>query len=565
MSKLEIKIKKAASAYYAGTPIMSDNAFDLLTDQLPKGHKLRTTPGWGASELATAAEGKVKIKHKHLIEGLPKKMYEGEESTVYEITPKLDGAACVAYYDSRGVLENAVTRGDGYYGIRVDAEMESLPENFIPHAQVRGEVVILVDDWLELLDRDDCRQYKHPRNAVCGILNSVNRDLDQYLTFIAYTWINTELGTQTESNFILEEEGFITLRPVYEHNESLYDNNSCFEGEEVGHPWKEVIPNGYAVVDGSVWRHVESGIASAFKYKNLEVPVTVTRVEWIESDRGRLHPTVHFTPVELDGATIAKASGKSGAFIMDNEIGPGAKIIIRRANNVIPDIVSVVEGADLVMPDVNYYWEGANMRASEGRSNHDGFVDTCRQMILSKCHKGIAEAGINQYVIISDSIEDCIMDDQEKVGKTYRAIEQGLAVAKMADWSNYELLLFCKIDGIGRRAATSYLRDDSTDRIKRLIEESSLYRGLLRIYAPPRKFPRGFIHEDEDNGMVKVCITGSLNGYTKKEFAEKYEFQLVTTVKAADIVVASDTNSAKAKQATKLGKSILTQEQYESL
>lgn len=557
LTELEESVVKAASAYYAGNPIMSDEEFDILISNLPAESKLPSQTGWGGSELLASSD-KTEIKHRSHIGGLPKTKYNGEEATIYEITHKLDGITGVAYYDGRGNLEYVLTRGDGNVGIKVDAEL-NIPKSYHPNAEIRGEIVVEFEDWELLLQKGD---YKHPRNAAAGIVMSKSRDLDEYLTFIAYDWINSPHETQTESLLDMED-AFTCLSPIYSHDESDYDNESHIGGTTL--PWKEVIPNHFVVVDGSVWSHVKTGEAKAFKYENLEVETTVTKVEWIESDRGRLHPTVHIEPVELDGATISKASGKSGKFIVDSKIGVGAKILIRRANNVIPDIVSVLESASTInLPQVDYYWEGANMRMENGRSLREQLQDVCRQMILAKSKKGIAEKAVNQFAILSDSLDDCQMNLDEKVGKTYNSVEQGMAAALMSTWSNFELILFCKIDGIGKRAATSYLNGEASDRISHLLNSSELYSKVLSIYKPSENFPKGFIQDDEDTGQVKVCITGSLEGYTKKSFSEKYDLRLVD-IKDADIVIASDNTTAKAKKADKLGKTILTQQQFESL
>ncbi len=341
---LENLIKQAAVAYYAGDPIMSDADFDALVDQLPPDHPLRNTPGWGGSEL-TASQKKVTVKHAMFIGGLNKSKWDNEIPTSSTtITPKLDGITGVAYYDTRGELMYVVTRGDGDEGLVVHQGRSLVPTSFEPDAIVRGEIVILKEDWDELLSLTD---YKHPRNAVAGIVNSQgDSPYNDFLTFIAYERLDRAERSQGERLSALASRGFKVVNYYFLHVPNLFDNNNLIEGL----PWKAVGNNLTAVVDGSVWYDEKSGERKAFKYENASAVTTVKHIEWTRSSRGRINGVIVFDPVHLDGAEISRCTAHNCRFLVDNGIGPGAIVTTRRPE---PPRNSLRMGRQWCSPHVN--------------------------------------------------------------------------------------------------------------------------------------------------------------------------------------------------------------------
>ena len=80
---------------------------------------------------------------------------------------------------------------------------------------------------------------------------------------------------------------------------------------------------------------------------------TVTNISWIASRNRSLKPIVHHETAILLGCNLTKVSGDNAKFIIDNNIGPGAKILITYINNIIPRILSVISPAsnNLNYPD----------------------------------------------------------------------------------------------------------------------------------------------------------------------------------------------------------------------
>ena len=82
-----------------------------------------------------------------------------------------------------------------------------------------------------------------------------------------------------------------------------------------------------------------------FKTTGESAFTTVTEVVWAAGKEKDLTPVVFYNPVTLSGATLQRASGYNARYIVQNNIGPGAEIIITRSGDVIPKIIELVTPA----------------------------------------------------------------------------------------------------------------------------------------------------------------------------------------------------------------------------
>jgi hypothetical protein len=89
---------------------------------------------------------------------------------------------------------------------------------------------------------------------------------------------------------------------------------------------------------------------------------TVVRVEWNISRQGVYIPRLEIAPVEIGGATITYVTGHNCKFVLDNGIGPGARVTIRRSGDVIPIVEGVVRAVTVQLPAGT--WDGVNIRAA---------------------------------------------------------------------------------------------------------------------------------------------------------------------------------------------------------
>jgi DNA ligase (NAD+) len=306
----------------------------------------------------------------------------------YHISAKLDGVSALWFPQTKKLY----TRGDGMRGRDISA--------FVPYFQglVISEKVVAVRG--ELIMRSDSAVIpagKLARNIVAGALNRKVLDptLFAEIRFITYELISvanqhssasaaasaptlTNPLSPEDANKLLRIEGFETARAAVLPSAKLNAANlsEMFSTAEGKSPYQMdgivVAPNqprpatyvpqirkGEAVNPGDrvAWKTRSASAAAASKARTI-----VRAVEWNVSHTGYLIPRVLFDPVVLAGATIGAATGLHGRWIYDNKVGPGAEIEVRRAGDVIPQIVAVLTPSPTgpAMP-LRYEWAAADV------------------------------------------------------------------------------------------------------------------------------------------------------------------------------------------------------------
>jgi DNA ligase (NAD+) len=377
IAALVAKLEAASYAYHNGLePVMTDEAYDaaidLLRDAEPE-HPFLTKVG---APVITGDEVALpiplpslnKIKDQAAID----KWTAKHGSSSYHISAKLDGVSALWFPQTKELY----TRGDGMRGRNISA--------FVPYFKglVISEKVVAVRG--ELIMRSDSTVIpagKLARNIVAGALNRKVPDptLFAEIRFITYELIQSVLGSARpeDANKLLRTEGFETARAAVLPSTKLNAANlsEMFSTAEGKSPYQMdgivVAPNqprpatyepqvrkGEAVNPGDrvAWKTRNAAASAAAKARTI-----VRAVEWNVSHTGYLIPRVLFDPVVLAGATIGAATGLHGRWIHDNKVGPGAEIEVRRAGDVIPQIVAVITPSPTgpAMP-LRYEWASAD-------------------------------------------------------------------------------------------------------------------------------------------------------------------------------------------------------------
>lgn len=304
-------------AYYEGTPLISDAEYDYLVSINPE------------AESSIGPRGDV--PHLYKMYSL-QKYYPGRGDTLpnnlkdYVETPKLDGNAVELVY-FEGNLVKATTRGDGDYGnditekmVLIIGEYFSLTDNLV---QITGEVVAT-------------RDVPNARNLAAGALNT--KDMDEFwlrvrelgLVFVAY-------GIKPSNNDYYHQD-LIDL-----HDEFLVPNSTKV---------LEFIKEGNIKTDGTVYRlnknsDFESlGYTSKFPRGAFAVKVDaeyvttkLLDVSWETGRSGKVTPTAILEPVNIDGATIQRATLNNVAFIEAMDLSIGDTVHVIRSGDIIPQIV----------------------------------------------------------------------------------------------------------------------------------------------------------------------------------------------------------------------------------
>jgi len=296
-----------------------------------------------------------------------RKVRAAAENPVYIVEPKFDGlSVSIEYRD--GLFVRGSTRGDGSVGEDVTENIRTIrtvPMRLnkpLPYIEVRGEVYMSHESFEKLCERqelNDEKPFKNPRNAAAGSLRQKNsqitasRMLDIFV-FNVQQVNGAELLYHDEALNFLKELGF-TVPPFFK---------SCLTIEEVTeevHRIGELRGSlGYSI-DGAVikvnsfaQREILGSTAKfpkwaeAFKYPPEEKQTKLLDIEINVGRTGVLTPTALFEPVNLAGTTVSRATLHNQDFITEKGIRIGDTVILRKAGEIIPEVVSVVS-----------HWEGS--------------------------------------------------------------------------------------------------------------------------------------------------------------------------------------------------------------
>lgn len=364
--------------YTEDAPEISDYAYDMLYRRLENLEMefpaLKTadspTNRVGASGYNTFAE----VVHTVPMESLHDSFSEEElrdfdrrvravvDDPVYVVEPKFDGLSVALEYVN-GVYTRGSTRGDGVTGEDVTQNIgtiRSVPKTLseaLPFLEVRGEVYMSDESFQALCERQELleeKPFKNPRNAAAGSLRqkdpkiTVQRTLDIFVFNIQAIEGET-VHTHYDALERLHALGF-TVSPLYcrtgdietviEKIREIGDRRGTF-------PYP--IDGAVVKVDDFAQREALGSTAKfprwaeAYKYPPEEKETTLLDIEVAVGRTGVLTPTGVFAPVFLAGTTVSRATLHNQDFIMEKDIRIGSKVIIRKAGEIIPEVVSVVE------------------------------------------------------------------------------------------------------------------------------------------------------------------------------------------------------------------------------
>lgn len=340
--QIEDRIRSAISSYYAGHPEITDEEYEELI----------SSSGLGWKDVENLKRSSIlvndKIRHLYPMTSLPK------VKTLEEVPPssghreyqlKLDGSSLEIHYDSRGNFDWAATRGDYEYGdnrtalVRELISLGRIPEHHLPDRSVRGELVVSNASWKSISS-----EFANQRNASSGISNRKDLQYVRFLSFVAYdTIIDSDGGsvhvdeswgseTYGGGNEVITGDSYIPLRlaPFSTFDEARY----AFE-------------HSYYPVDGVVIKdYDESGCetyAVAYKFTDRTYETVIRDVVWQIGKSGKLTPVAEFDPVFID-AEVSRASLGSYQLFCDLDLHYGDRILVRKANMVIPQVVKNVHG-----------------------------------------------------------------------------------------------------------------------------------------------------------------------------------------------------------------------------
>ncbi len=288
-----------------------------------------------------------------------------ETKVEYVMEPKIDGLACSLIYEN-GRLIRAATRGDGSVGENVTANVRTIrsiplvlrldPGETAPELlDVRGEVYMPRKAFVALnAERRDAgeSEFANPRNAAAGSLRQLNPEITAHrsLGFFAYFIVGEAAGaTQEASLKLLSHYGFKTTefwtvahnvaemyKFVKEHGQRrqtlAYDTDGAVA--KVNAVWQQKILG--ATGKDPRW-------AIAYKYPPEQARTKLRDIVIQVGRTGVLTPAAVLDPVKLSGSTVSRATLHNEDFIRDKDIRIGDTVVVNKAAEIIPEVLSVVQ------------------------------------------------------------------------------------------------------------------------------------------------------------------------------------------------------------------------------
>lgn len=309
------------------------------------------------------------------VEDFDKRVRDVNSGVKYVVEPKIDGLSVSLEYEN-GVFVRGSTRGDGDTGEDITANLKTiksiplrLKEN-LEFIEVRGEVYMPKNVFLELVEKQELNEekpFKNPRNAAAGSLRQKNPKItaDRNLAIFIFNIQQIrgkELHSHKESLDYLKTLGFTTVPFYYQCNtiaealEKIEDIGSNRGGLSFD------IDGAVVKVDDFSQREAMGSTAKfpkwavAYKYPPEEKETKLLDIEINVGRTGVLTPTGVFEPVTLAGTSVSRATLHNQDFISEKDIRIGDTVIIRKAGDIIPEVLSVKEhGKDTVpyeMPEI---------------------------------------------------------------------------------------------------------------------------------------------------------------------------------------------------------------------
>ena len=290
-----------------------------------------------------------------------RKISDSSSGVTYSVEPKIDGLSVSLEY-SNGRFVRGSTRGDGDVGENVSANLltiKNVPKtiSFLGDLEVRGEVYMPHESFIKLVERQENmgeKTAKNPRNAAAGSLRQKNpkitaeRELDIFVFNIQSISENAP-ESHIESLDFLKNLGFNVL-PSYKRCNTIED--AIAEIEKIGKNRGELpfdIDGAVIKVDnislrediGSTSKYPKWAIA--YKYPPEEKETLLKNISINVGRTGVLTPTAEFLPIQLAGTTVSRAVLHNEDFIAEKDIAIGDTIIVRKAGDIIPEVLGVAK------------------------------------------------------------------------------------------------------------------------------------------------------------------------------------------------------------------------------
>ncbi|HHT17893.1 MAG TPA: NAD-dependent DNA ligase LigA [Papillibacter sp.] len=649
IGRLYEDIEKYSRAYYEeDMSLISDFEFDALMrrlEELEMEHPELVTPDSPTRKVGGRASAAfTPVHHEVPLESL-NDVFSYEEAAAflqktqsvageagYAVEPKVDGLSVALYYE-KGVLVRGATRGDGVTGEDVTQNLltiASLPQRLKGAPEklaVRGEVFMPRSVFEELnAERETSGQplLANPRNAAAGSMRQLDprvtaeRKLD-IIVFNIQSVTGVAFETHIESLEFLRSLGFkvIDSRLVTTPEECVTEIRRL--DEERGNFEFEI--DGAVIKVNSLASRARLGStskaprwAAAFKYPPEEKPTRVVDIVISVGRTGVLTPKAVVEPVRLAGTTVTNASLHNEDYIREKDIRVGDTVILRKAGEIIPEVVAV-DVSKRPPEAVPYEFPEACPECGSPVSRDEGGAAIrCRgaecpaQLLRNIVHfassagmdiEGLGEAVVQQLLEAGmiASAADLYFLEEAKLRTIPRFGDVSAAklianIEKSKENDLWRLISALGIQQVGQNAAKALAQHFGSMESLEQADEAALVnvedigavtaRSLRQWFENPQSQhimgrlkeagvnmeSRSSVTDRRFAGLTFV-LTGTLSGYTREQATEAIQSRggkvSSSVSKKTSYVVAGEEAGSKLTRAQSLGVPVLSEEEFERM
>lgn len=610
MNKEELKQKiiDANKSYRFGDAAISDVEFDALVEQYQK-----LVPEDEFNEFRNSLnEGTLsgsKVKHKFIMGSLDKikntdavsfdKFLKEHISTKLNISAKVDGISSVAKYVN-GKLVSLASRGDGYEGTDFTDKapyIKGLP------VKIKHEDTIYIRGELVIYSNEDLGTDTNYRNVCAGIMNRKEwtKEDVSHISFVPYTILGDEY-TKDEQFKLLEDLGF---NAAWHRNIAV--GTDVFEAKDLldeltnDAKLKHLYDcDGLVLTDANAKNEIDSyrpKNAKAFKINELTAITKVIDIDWEgPSKDGFLNPVYILEPVELGGATIARASAANLDKIAELGVKYGSTVEITKANDIIPHVDRVIDSTNAVDIELPTECPCCGSKLVRDGINLRCINKNCKDQVIFKIMHFIKKLGVKNCSFATldnlgiHSFGALVKFTPNKKYKTEVKLYEELN-SKVFTKSKQELLAAMNFCGVGETIVNKIVDFYGYENVEKQnfigypsgVGESFLSKfkediienlGYVNMFTHNSRYNFSKIAQDSAESCQRnkngqsVCFTGKLFTMTRGEASKKAEaagFEVKGGVnKGLTYLVTNniESGSSKARKAKELGTKVINEQEF---
>lgn len=649
IKELREKLNENARLYYTlDASTMSDYEYDRLyrrLQELEAAHPEEITPDSPTQRVGDAVLNDfAEVRHPVPLESL-EDVFDGDEvkgflskvletlpRAEYSVEPKVDGLSVALEYRD-GQFYQGATRGDGRVGEDVTGNLRtvrSIPKNLpekLPRLIVRGEVYMarsVFDRINEELELEGKPLLANPRNAAAGSLRQkdpkvcAKRQLD-IAVFNLQLVEGRSFATHSETLDYLREQGFPVIphtvlrdpEEILEQIQKLGDNRMDFPYDIDGAVVKLNDLSDRSIL-GSTAKCPKWAVA--YKYPPEQKESRVADIVVQVGRTGVLTPKAVLEPVRLAGTTVTNATLHNQDYITEKDIRIGDTVVVQKAGEIIPEIVSVVkekrpEGTTPYhLPDKCPVCGAAVLRDPDGAAVRCTGAECPAQLLRNMIHfasrdamdiDGVGPAVLQQLIesgLVSNPADlyDLRAEQLEGLDRMGKKSAQNAvdAIARSKENDLWRLIFalgirqvgakaakilathFGSMDGLRRATAEELTEIDdvgavTADYITHWMQSDQAADLLARLQKAGVNMECHQELVDRRFAGMTFVLTGALTRFTREEAGEMIELRggkvSSSVSKKTTYVVAGENAGSKLKKAGELGISVLSEEEFLAL